>query len=54
MCFSMQYLTPCGKTTVESADSAIYLKDHNPEEVTAASASASATSATTLTNDRSD
>lgn len=24
-CFSMQYLTPCGKTTVESADSAIYL-----------------------------
>ena len=48
----MQYLTPSGKTTVETADSAIYLKIYNPEEVKATSAIWK--SATTSTNDHSE
>lgn len=46
----MHDLTPSGKTTAETADSAIYRK--NPEEVKATSASWK--SAVTSTNDRSE
>lgn len=49
----MQCLTPSGKTTVETAYSAIYLKkkqvNHNPDEVKVASAERK--SVTTSTND---
>lgn len=49
---TMQDLTPSGKTTVETADSAIMSKNHNPEEVAAASALRK--SAVTSTNDHSE